>query len=83
MSGYRQSMEKFFYLLGSWAFRHRFVSTGIALAVLIATASQVPKLDTETSILSMFHENDPARVVSPSLITISSLYVNSPGTCSL
>jgi len=63
MSGYRQSMEKFFYSLGSWAFRHRFVSTGIALAVLIATASQVPKLDTETSILSMFHENDPARVV--------------------
>ena len=63
MTGYRQRLEKLFYSLGSWCFRHRFVSLAISMLILFGTASQIPRLKTETSILSMFHREDPARKV--------------------
>ncbi len=58
----RFRIEKLFFNLGSWAYRHRSLALLISLTLLFTTLLPLRTLRFESSILQMFHHTDPARI---------------------
>jgi predicted RND superfamily exporter protein len=62
MRWFRQTIEIRFAGLGSWAFQQRLKALGIALLLCAASAAPLGSLRFESSMDSLFHPTDPARL---------------------